>query len=171
MAIIMVTQPTEGLAVDSVSITRAEATRPASTPPCSLPVSRWTRRGRAGPPAIQAGAAPRRSCRRRRECRAACPRRRPAGQGMLQSLGVALSCSSLSPRVVARRCRRGLTTARRPGRGYRPLNTAGRFSRKAWTASLWSSVFRAWAWATWARSRLSSKSRSMLRCTRYFVRA
>ena len=53
---------------------------------------------------------------------------------------------------------------------YLPLNAGRRFSRKAWTASLWSSVVRACSWATWASSMLSLRLSSMLWCTRYLIR-
>ena len=52
---------------------------------------------------------------------------------------------------------------------YRPVNTEGRFSKNAWTASLWSSVFRTCFWATWAKSRASSKSMDRLLCTRCLI--
>ena len=54
---------------------------------------------------------------------------------------------------------------------YRPLNSAGRFSKKACTASLWSSVIRTCSWATWAKSNASSNSMDRLLCTRYLISA
>ena len=55
VAMIMVTQPTEGLAVDSVSMTLAAVTGSAPRPPCSGPVSRWKNPASASLSASQSG--------------------------------------------------------------------------------------------------------------------
>ena len=55
VARIMVTQPTDGLAVERVSMTLAAVTGSAAMPPCSRPISRWKKPAEASRSASQSG--------------------------------------------------------------------------------------------------------------------